>query len=197
MKRFVINLFTALGLFVIAGCAAPRQAITLDADAFHQHISTIYVMPVIDGRNDKSAKLDDTDFKRIREMTKEKLEKHGYQTVLVDSWGAGAAISDQSLADMSAAELSGLAPVESKIFLIITINDIHDKWKVFSASYSITGTAMAIDRGKKTEIWKDAATGAESSTGILGAMGAQIGKADDAQHTLLRQVFASFPKNIK
>jgi hypothetical protein len=198
MKKHVMICFAALGLFLITGCVAPhRQAITLDESAFSPDISTIYVMPVIDARSDKTAKLEDKDFKRMREMAKEILGRFNhYQSVLVDSWGTGG-ISDQSLADMNASELSSLAPPEARIFLVITINDVRDNYKVLTTAYSMTGTLMAIDRQQKREVWKDAATGTASGGGLLGAAFAQIGKEHDAQQLLLGQVFVSFPRKQK
>jgi len=56
------------------------------------------------------------------EMTANLLQQYGYHPVVVDSWGTNQAISDQRLADMSVAELSSLAPAESQIFLVTTIN---------------------------------------------------------------------------
>jgi hypothetical protein len=186
--------FIAIALVMLAGCATPpRQAITLDAGAFSQRLPAIYVMPVIDGRIDKSARLDQPDFTRIRKMAEHQLEGLGYQVMLVDSWGTN--VPDQTLADMNDAGLAALAPSEAKVFLVITINDVHDKYKFITASYSITGTAMAIDRLKKTEIWKDAAAGNSSGGGVLDAAFSEIQKQKNSQQMLLRQVFASFPRN--
>jgi len=178
MKRITNTLFITWGLFITTGCIdLGDRAITLDAGAFNQSIAPIYMMPIIDGRNYKSGKLEDNDFIFMEEITGNLLEQHGFHPVFVYSRGTNEAISDQNFTNMSIAELSNLVPVESRVFLVTTINDGYHK----NGNYFITCTVRIIDRERKTEIWKVA--------GPTVPVGAQF------QLFMLQRAFAYLPKN--
>jgi hypothetical protein len=189
MKRTAFIVLAALGPLIMTGCVSPRPAITLDAGAFHQRIAAIYVTPIIDGRTDKSEALKNKDFEFMAGTIDNLLYQYGYRSVFVYSWGTNDAISNQSLNNMSGAELSNLVPAESRIFLVTTINDIHTKFVPISLGYFyyITCTLTAIDRERRTAIWSDTAT-AKTAWDLSGY------KAR-AQSLVLQRVFASLPEN--
>ena len=95
MKTHFTILFAALGFLILNGCITSQQPATVAANAFDQPLPAIYVMPVIDARDDKSGTLDAGDIQRIRDLTKSKLNDLGYQPVMVDSWRGVASTSDE------------------------------------------------------------------------------------------------------
>ena len=189
--RVLTALISIVGL-LLSGCVS-RQPIYLDPTAFDQNIDTIYVTPVIDARTDKSEVFDASDIANLRKLAMNGLDHQGYHAQLLDSWKTDKQLSDRELGDMSAEELCNITPAEAKVFFVITINDVHDTYKVMSSNYSINGMMMAIDRERKKEIWKDVETGTHGGGGLIEAALQMIGRKSIAQDALMRQVLSSFP----
>jgi hypothetical protein len=199
IPRNILLCFAASGTLLLNACdtPSPRQALSLDQGAFAHHIPAVYLMPVIDARDDKSVPFDDADRKRLRDMTKSRLDEHGYQVILVDSWGAGMPPSDQTLADMSNSELAALAPSDSGVFFVISVNDATDASAMLATSCSITVTLTAIDRLKKAAIWEDADIGTAGGFDAVHSASSLAAKRSYVQNAVLMQLFESCPNNPK
>ena len=151
-------------------------------------------MPVVDARFDQTAKFDQGDFKTIRDLTKGKLEDLGYMAVLIDAWPTD--VSGQKLAAMSDTDVCRLAPAESQVFLVITVNDVQDHYTGVTTSYSISGSFTAFDKSKAAKIYKDAGTGSHGGGGVIGSAAISTEKAWRAQIRFVN-VLSSLPVNKK
>lgn len=152
-------------------------------------------MPVIDARDDKSFPFDDTDRKRLRDMTKSRLEENGYPVIVVDSWGVGAPPPEQVLADMTDSELAALAPSDSGVFFVIAVNDVTDSSGTLDTCCSITVTLTMIDRLKKAAIWENADIGTGSGFDIVHSPSSLAGVRSHVQNAVLIQLFYLLPYN--
>ena len=79
--RFVIPV---LGL-LLSSCTT-QNATVVDSGAFRPEVDTLYLMPLVDGRTDKSSVFDADDIKRVQDSAAKNLEALGYAVKQVDAW---------------------------------------------------------------------------------------------------------------
>ena len=187
--RYVIPV---LGL-LISSCTT-QNATVVDVGAFRPEVDTLYLMPLVDGRTDKSSVFDADDIKRVRDSAAKNLEVLGYTVQQVDAWKSEQPVADDALAKMSADDLCKLAPADAKVFLVITINHVSAHYFGLAAGYSIEGNAVAIDSAQRKEIWRHGGTSSRGMVGVSGSLISQIAKKAGAQGDLMNAVFSTFPK---
>ncbi|MDY6990799.1 MAG: hypothetical protein SWQ30_22380 [Thermodesulfobacteriota bacterium] len=186
------------GLLLFSGCSnVHRQAMIFDEVAFARFIEPIILMPIIDTRTDKSVSFEETDSQQLLNIVINKLQKIGYSVELAP-WNTFSENSGIQLSGLNIEELCDYVPHGTRTALIISVNSLHDSYKVFQTSFSITGTASLICISDKKVIWKDAAVGQQQGGGpgelaVVVAGIAQIGKRGGSYEVLVNNLFASFP----
>jgi hypothetical protein len=187
--KFVIPV---LGL-LLSACTT-QNATVVDSGAFRPEVDTLYLMPLVDARTDKSSVFDADDIKRVRDSAAKHLEALGYAVNQIDAWKTEQPVADDALANMTADDLCKLAPPDATVFLVITIDHVSAHYLGLAASYSIKGTAVAINLAQRKEIWRHGGSASRGMVGVSGSLISQIAKKAGAQGDLMDAVFSSFPK---
>jgi hypothetical protein len=156
-------------------------------------ISVIHVMPVLDARLDRTVDFDSADLNDLGEQLGNAIEYSGYRVETVGAWPAITATLGEDVVSMSPEQLCGLAPDDCHAFFVLALNNVESKYTVLSTSYSITGTAVLVNREKGKLIWKDVATGSYSSSGLIPAAMDGARKKSSAKANLIWRLRGSFP----
>ncbi|MBN2180691.1 MAG: hypothetical protein JW715_02160 [Sedimentisphaerales bacterium] len=197
-RMIYMSNMAVVALFLLTGCNSTpprRPALHFDPAYLDPKVSVIHIMPVLDARLDRTVDFNSADLSDLGEQLAYAIvEYSGYRVETVERWPAITAILGEEILSMSPEQLCGLAPDNCHAFFVLMINNIESKHKALSTSYSITGTAMLVNREKGKLIWKNIATGSYSSAGLIPAWldKAQKKKAS-AKANLIWRLLGSFP----
>ena len=108
MKNIKIVILTSIAfvlmVFCVSGCSTVQKLpIKLDPNFSNKGVNTIILMPVVDRRPEKSAKINFD--KEILAPSKKILEKKGYAVTISDKYSEDSNISSEQVAEMTAEEL--------------------------------------------------------------------------------------------
>ena len=175
-----------------SGCGTVQKIpIKLDPNFVHKGIDTIMLMPVVDRRVDKSAKLDFE--KGIRLPAKKILEKKGYTVIMPDTYLEGSNITADQVAEMNVDDLSGLGPKDSRALVFIYVEDVLDSYVVLAYTFKIEATGSLIYKEEKSELWRDKGIGAYGQGGLISGITSGLDKSV-AVSQCLENIFVSLPK---
>ena len=152
MKGFVLVV-----AFLFVGCATrpaptPLTAIHIDPD-FHQLVSSkLYVLPIIDKRNDKSESADIE--KKIRERCAAVLQKKGYDVVLLSEFGGNPNSTAESISRLSVDELYNFGPENAQSILFLYLNNVSTSYVVVQYTYTVEMTGLLLDKERKKVLWE-------------------------------------------
>ena len=193
---YVSNM-AVVAVFLLTGCNSTpprRPAMYFDPTCLDPKVSVIHVMPVLDARLDRTVDFHSADLSDLGEQLGNAIvEYSGYRVETVETWPANTATLGEEVVSTSPEQLCGLAPDDCHAFFVLAINNVESKHKVLSTSYSITGTAILVNREKGKLIWKDVASGSYSSSGLIPAAIDTSRKKSSAKANLIWRLFGSFP----
>ena len=151
----VVKGFIVVIAFLFVGCATrpdPAPLTTIDPD-FHQLVSTkLYILPIIDKRNDKSAIADIE--KKIRERCAAVLQKKGYDVVLLSEFGGKPNSTAESISRLSVDELYNFGPENAQSILFLYLNNVSTSYVVVQYTYTVEMTGLLLDKERKKVLWE-------------------------------------------
>lgn len=193
LKRLSLLILVSCAI-VASGCVKqPRVPIYADPGLSAVIFDTVTVLPVVDRRVDKSAKVDLE--KRILNPAKKLLKKQGYEVIVAEGFSQSSGISNEAVAEMETAELAELGPSGTKMMLILYLEDASAAIG-FGASFKGETSASLIDKPKALLLWKDKAVNSQGQGGLIGCL-----MANDLKNSCLQmcvtQMLSSFPLGPK
>lgn len=194
MKK-ILSGFIIITVLFLSGCATPTKMAILFDPEFHQKVDrTIYVLPTVDLRVDRSTSIDvDSD---IRKPFSGKLRDKGYEIQLLNDFGGSEDITGAAVAEMSADELYALGPQQSQSVLLVYLNDASSKYVVMGYTYKVEATGLLLDKQRKTVLWKDKGVGSSGQGGLISGLMAPLVKSE-ALSSVVNSMAMSFPDKNK
>jgi hypothetical protein len=186
----ILTRFILIAIVFLGGCATPKNAIYLDP-AFHQKIDrTLYVLPAVDHRLDKSTSIDiDSD---IRKPFSDQLRDKGYEIVLLNDFGGKESMPATAVAEMSTDELYALGPQQAKSVLLLYLDDVSSKYVIMGYTYKVEITGILLDKHGKAILWKDKGVGSSGQGGLISGLMAPLIKST-AIDIAVNNMVKSFP----
>ena len=162
----LVSISIVLMAFCVSGCSTVQKIpIKLDPNFSNKGIDTIVLMPVVDRRPEKSAKLNFEN--EILLPSKKILEAKGYTVVMPDKYSKDSNISSDQVAEMTTEELSALGPKGATAILFIYIEDVMDSYVVMAYTFKIEATGSLIYKQERSELWRDKGIGSYGQGGLM------------------------------
>ena len=188
---FIIVLVISVAL-AASGCSTTQKIpIKLDPNFVRKGIDTVVLMPVVDRRAEKTAKIDFE--KEVRLPAKKILEKKGYAVIMPNAYSEGSNITADQVAEMNVDDLSGLGPKDSRALLFIYVEDVLDSYVVLAYTFKIEATGSLIYKQEKSELWRDKGIGASGQGGLISGITSGMDKSV-AISVCLENIFVTLPK---
>ena len=196
MKNIKIVILTSIAfvlmVFCVSGCSTvQKMPIKLDPNFSNKGVNTIILMPVVDRRPEKSAKINFD--KEILAPSKKILEKKGYAVTISDKYSEDSNISSEQVAEMTAEELSALGPKGAGALLFIYIEDIMDNYVVLAYTFKIEATGSLIYKQERSELWRDKGIGSYGQGGLMSGVTSGMDR-NVALSQCLESMLVSLPK---
>lgn len=188
----LLSLSILLMVFCASGCSTVQKIpIKLDPNFSNKGIDTIILMPVVDRRPEKSAKLDFE--KEILLPSKKILEKKGYTVIIPDKYSEDSSMSSEQVAEMTTEELSALGPRGASAILFIYIEDVMDSYVVLAYTFKIEATGSLIYKQERSELWRDKGIGSYGQGGLMSGMTSSMDRGV-ALSQCLESMLVTLPK---
>lgn len=195
MKSVLASPFlTAFGLTAVlsfSGCATgPAPLPIYQAPNFsYSDVDVIAILPAADLRRDKSADINVN--KIAQDMAQTALKHRDYSTELTLEPVDYSHITEEDLANPSAAWVKHLPPSDKRWVLIVCADDITRKL-TFGSTGNAAVSAYFYDKKAGVLIWRDKGVGQAGQGGLLGM--AMIGMMSQAAlENAVNMAFLSFP----
>jgi|GEM_PF-3302600 len=156
---------TILATFFISGCASTKTPIFLHPEYANYSVESIYLLPVVDRRIDKTGVIDLE--KEIREPIKKSLEKKGYEVFLPAKFSDINDIKVEYVSQMDIKDASDLGPLNAKNILLVYVDDVLDSYAIVAYQCKIEATGSLIEKSDKIELWRDKGIGSSGQGGLI------------------------------
>jgi len=180
-----------VSVLLLSGCATVKKIpIKLDPNFRAKSIDTIVLMPIVDRRIDKTAKIDLE--KEVRIPAKKLLEKKGYTVIMPETFGEGINVNANDVGEMGVDDLSTLGPKDSKALLYIYIEDISESYIVLAYTFKIESTGSLIYKQEKVELWRDKGIGVSGQGGLISGVVSGLDRAEAISYSR-ENMFVTLP----
>lgn len=143
-------LVVSLAVFILAGCAGQlKPAAYLDRGFKPESIRQIVMLPAVDGRIDKDAKVNLED--ELREEAAKILRDKGYDVVMSNAPGETAELTYHDYRAAGTAMIKRLGPSSARWAMVVALVHLKGEAKVQGFLY---------DKVNSTLVWQDNGTGA-------------------------------------
>lgn len=174
-----------ISVFFCIGCAMPRKApIYLARDFDSRSISTITVMPVVDGRLDRTL---ETDYSKILNTTvPRRLKERKYAVETVNETGSSVTKSEVAAAEPE--WIASLGPRSARWIMVVVVDQVTRFTTAASESIAqVSGTLF--DKRNRDVVWRGVGKGTMAGGLLLGGV-----TDNDSARMAARHLFFSLPK---
>jgi hypothetical protein len=173
-----------------SGCAGLKPAVYSSPDFKPMEIVSLTLLPPLDGRLDRSSKVDLQ--KAINKRVEGKLKDRKYIVVIAPASTSLSESTPGQLASPSPDWVRSLPPAESRWIMLIRLDDVSSKI-TFGSTGSAEISGYLFDKQNAKMLWHDKAIGRAGQGGLLGM--ALIGLMEDAAiEEAVNSLMSSLPK---
>lgn len=191
MKKLLFYILPCIGL-MLAGCATPPPPLHSAQGFRPEKMDTVFVMPVVDARVDKTLSLNSTKLQRW--LVKSFKDKR-YRTDAVTDLNSVSGITGEDIRDASPDWIKSFGPADARWLVVLEVDELSRK-----ITFGSTGQAEVVlailDKQTGTVVWRDKALGRLGQGGLLGMM--MVSMMDEgALEEAVNQLMSRFPKHAK
>jgi hypothetical protein len=194
MNTHTTLILSAAGaVLLLTGCATTLpKPLHSAADFRPECMDTVYILPVVDARPDKTLKLN---LAGLQKSTASALKHKRYQVVALPDTHLVAGVTDEDLREPSRDWMQGIGPSGARWVMVLAVGELSRKI-VFGSTGNAEVSLAILDKQTCTVAWRDKALGRAGQGGLLGML--MVSAMDDeALAQALNQVIYKIPKKPK